>query len=140
MFLLYHSDGCNTSETVFHWCYVSDLHTTHAVVCWVTTTSLHVPPSFAATKGCGTGVGRVLPFLAWRAVVERCTLIREMAMLVFAPMGTRARRMDGVAWRRGSSGGAVTLVLQCRRCHHCHTLQENMLISDFFLMTLEKSS
>jgi hypothetical protein len=37
MFLLYHSDGCNTSETVFHWCYVNDLHTTHAVVCWVTT-------------------------------------------------------------------------------------------------------
>jgi hypothetical protein len=36
MFLLYHSDGCNTSETVFHWCYVNDLHTTHAVVCWVT--------------------------------------------------------------------------------------------------------
>jgi hypothetical protein len=37
MFLLYHSDRCNTSETVFHWCYVNDLHTTHAVVCWVTT-------------------------------------------------------------------------------------------------------
>jgi hypothetical protein len=36
MFMLYHSDGCNTSETVFHWCYVNDLHTTHAVVCWVT--------------------------------------------------------------------------------------------------------
>jgi hypothetical protein len=36
MFLLYHSDGCNNSETVFHWCYVNDLHTTHAVVCWVT--------------------------------------------------------------------------------------------------------
>jgi hypothetical protein len=33
---LYHSDGCNTSETVFHWCYVNDLHTTHAVICWVT--------------------------------------------------------------------------------------------------------
>jgi hypothetical protein len=39
MFLLYHSDRCNTSETVFHWCYVNDLHTTHAVVCWVTTIS-----------------------------------------------------------------------------------------------------
>jgi predicted nucleic acid-binding protein len=37
MFLLYHSDRCNTSETVFHWYYVNDLHTTHAVVCWVTT-------------------------------------------------------------------------------------------------------
>jgi hypothetical protein len=36
MFLLYHSNGCNTSETVFYWCYVNDLHTTHAVVCWVT--------------------------------------------------------------------------------------------------------
>jgi hypothetical protein len=36
MFLLYHSEGCNTSETVFHWCYVNDFHTTHAVVCWVT--------------------------------------------------------------------------------------------------------
>jgi hypothetical protein len=35
MFLLYHSDGCNTIERVFHWCYVNDLHTTHAVVCWV---------------------------------------------------------------------------------------------------------
>jgi hypothetical protein len=37
MFLLYHSDRCNTSEMMFHWCYVNDLHTTHAVVCWVTT-------------------------------------------------------------------------------------------------------
>jgi hypothetical protein len=37
MFLLYHPDRCNTSEMVFHWCYVNDLHTTHAVVCWVTT-------------------------------------------------------------------------------------------------------
>jgi hypothetical protein len=37
MFLLYHSDRCNTSETVFHWCYINDLYTTHAVVCWVTT-------------------------------------------------------------------------------------------------------
>jgi hypothetical protein len=37
MFLLYHSDRCNTSETVFQWCYVKDLHTTHAVACWVTT-------------------------------------------------------------------------------------------------------
>jgi hypothetical protein len=36
MFLLYHSDGCNTSEMGFHWCYVNDLHTTHTVVCWVT--------------------------------------------------------------------------------------------------------
>jgi hypothetical protein len=36
MFLLYHSEGCNTSETVFHWCYVNDWHTTHAVVWWVT--------------------------------------------------------------------------------------------------------
>jgi hypothetical protein len=36
MFLLYHSDGCNTSETVFNWFYVNDLHTTHTVVCWVT--------------------------------------------------------------------------------------------------------
>jgi hypothetical protein len=41
MFLLYHSDGCNTSETVFYWCYVNDLHTTHAVVCWVTALSSH---------------------------------------------------------------------------------------------------
>jgi hypothetical protein len=37
MFLLYHSDRCNTSQMVFHWCYVNDLHTTHAMVCWVTT-------------------------------------------------------------------------------------------------------
>jgi hypothetical protein len=36
MFLLYHSEGCNISGTVFHWCYVNDLHTTHAVVCWFT--------------------------------------------------------------------------------------------------------
>jgi hypothetical protein len=36
MILLYHSDGCNTGETVFHWFYVNDLHTTHAVVYWVT--------------------------------------------------------------------------------------------------------
>jgi hypothetical protein len=41
MFLLYHSDRCNTSEIVFHWCYVNDLHTTHAVVCWVTTGFFH---------------------------------------------------------------------------------------------------
>jgi hypothetical protein len=40
MFLLYHSDRCNTSEMVFHWCYVNDLHTTHAVVCWVTTVGI----------------------------------------------------------------------------------------------------
>jgi hypothetical protein len=40
MFLLYHSDRCNTSETVFHWCYVNDLHTTYAVVCWVTTLTM----------------------------------------------------------------------------------------------------
>jgi hypothetical protein len=39
MFLLYHSEGCNTSETVFHWCYVNDLRTTHAVVCWVSAES-----------------------------------------------------------------------------------------------------
>jgi hypothetical protein len=45
MFLLYHSDRCNTSETVFHWCYVNDLHTTHAVVCWVTTPEYEI--SFA---------------------------------------------------------------------------------------------
>jgi hypothetical protein len=44
MFLLYHSDGCNTSETVFHWCYVNDLHTTHAVVCWVTADICRVNP------------------------------------------------------------------------------------------------
>ena len=28
MFLLYHSEGCNTDGTVFHWCYVNDLSTT----------------------------------------------------------------------------------------------------------------
>jgi hypothetical protein len=37
MFLLYHFDRHNTSGTMFHWCYVNDLHNTHAVVCWVTT-------------------------------------------------------------------------------------------------------
>jgi hypothetical protein len=36
MFLLHHSEGCNTSEILFHWCYINDLHTTHAVVYWVT--------------------------------------------------------------------------------------------------------
>jgi hypothetical protein len=36
IFLLYHSNRCNTSVTVFHWCYVNDLHTTNVVVCWVT--------------------------------------------------------------------------------------------------------
>jgi hypothetical protein len=40
MFLLYQSDGCNTSEMVFHWCYVNDLHTTYAVICWVTTADI----------------------------------------------------------------------------------------------------
>jgi hypothetical protein len=43
MFLLYPSDQCNTSGMVFHWCYVIDLHTTHAVVCWVTTHSTNAP-------------------------------------------------------------------------------------------------
>jgi hypothetical protein len=28
MFLLSHSEGCNTSGTAFHWCYANDLHTT----------------------------------------------------------------------------------------------------------------
>jgi hypothetical protein len=28
MFLLYHSEGFNTSGMVFRWCYVNDLHTT----------------------------------------------------------------------------------------------------------------
>jgi hypothetical protein len=51
MFLLYHSDRCNTSEMVFHWCYVNDLHTTHAVVCWVTTTV----PRVAGGGGKGRG-------------------------------------------------------------------------------------
>jgi hypothetical protein len=27
MFLLYHSEGCNICEMVFHECYVNDLHT-----------------------------------------------------------------------------------------------------------------
>jgi hypothetical protein len=40
MFLLYHSDRCNSSEMVFHWCYVNELHTTHALVCWVTTVGI----------------------------------------------------------------------------------------------------
>jgi hypothetical protein len=40
MFLLYHPEGYNTSETVFHWCYVNDLRTTHVVVCRVTTFSV----------------------------------------------------------------------------------------------------
>jgi hypothetical protein len=40
IFLLYHSDRFNTSETVFHWCYVNDLHTTYVVVCWVTTVGI----------------------------------------------------------------------------------------------------
>jgi hypothetical protein len=56
MFLLYHSDGCNTSETVFHWCYVNDLHTTHAVVCWVTTITL--PAKVLRSSSCISGWGR----------------------------------------------------------------------------------
>jgi hypothetical protein len=31
---------------MFHWCYVNDLHTTHAVVCWVTTETKPSSPSF----------------------------------------------------------------------------------------------
>jgi hypothetical protein len=27
---------------VFYWCYVNDLHTTHAVVCWVTTLCINL--------------------------------------------------------------------------------------------------
>jgi hypothetical protein len=49
MFLLYHSDRCNTSETMFHWCYVNDLHTTHAVVCRVTTFFARVKPGTITT-------------------------------------------------------------------------------------------
>jgi hypothetical protein len=40
MFVLYHSEGCSTSDTMFHWCYVNDLHNTHEVVCWVTAASI----------------------------------------------------------------------------------------------------
>jgi hypothetical protein len=40
--MLYHSEGCNNSETVFHWCYVNDLRTTHTVVCWVTASTTAV--------------------------------------------------------------------------------------------------
>jgi hypothetical protein len=36
MFLLYHSDRCKTSGTLFHLCYINDLHTTYVVVCRVT--------------------------------------------------------------------------------------------------------
>jgi hypothetical protein len=46
MFLLYHSDRCNTSGMVFHWYYINNLHTTHAVVRWVTT---DLQPSFSLT-------------------------------------------------------------------------------------------
>jgi hypothetical protein len=34
---IYYSDGCNTNGTMFHWYYVNELHTTHVVVCQVTT-------------------------------------------------------------------------------------------------------
>jgi hypothetical protein len=37
MFLLYHYEGCNTSGTVFYWCYINNLHTTPCR--WLTTTS-----------------------------------------------------------------------------------------------------
>jgi hypothetical protein len=50
MFLLYHSDRCNTSEVVFDWCSVNDLHTTHAVVCWVTTLIIRSEPIKGATE------------------------------------------------------------------------------------------
>jgi hypothetical protein len=58
---LYHSDRCNTSETVFHWCYVNDLHTIHAVVCWVTTLPLSRPQEEASTVRlrCRVGVGSI---------------------------------------------------------------------------------
>jgi hypothetical protein len=54
MFLLYHSEGCNTSEIVFPWCYVNDLHTTHAVVCWVTTPGV-MAQVVRSKGGCGGG-------------------------------------------------------------------------------------
>jgi hypothetical protein len=56
MFLLYYSEGCNTSETVFHWCYVSDLHTTHAVVCWVTAELWLFHPSLFVEKKSYEGI------------------------------------------------------------------------------------
>jgi hypothetical protein len=62
MFLLYHSDRCNTSETVFHWCYVNDLHTTHAVVCWVTTSPRSAADPFSwLAAACPAGGGSLLP-------------------------------------------------------------------------------
>jgi hypothetical protein len=70
MFLLYHSDRCNTSEMVIHWCYVNDLHTTHAVVCWVTTSF----PWSTWGRGChrhGQGSGRLCCYnLRWSWSIE----------------------------------------------------------------------
>jgi hypothetical protein len=40
MFLLYHFDLCNTSGAMFHWFYVNDVHTTHVVVCRITTVGI----------------------------------------------------------------------------------------------------
>jgi hypothetical protein len=64
MFLLYHSDRCNTSETVFYWCYVNDLHTTHAVVCWVTTVG-SLPLAIVV-------VASLLSTLSYLSLVKRC--------------------------------------------------------------------
>jgi hypothetical protein len=65
MFLLYHSDRCNTSEMVFYWCYVNDLHTTHAVVCWVTTpgTTPLGPTLQGNAKTKQRGSGERMPFI-----------------------------------------------------------------------------
>jgi hypothetical protein len=93
MFLLYHFDRCNTSETVFHWCYVNDLHTTHPVVCWVTTRT-------STTCRRRIGSGRHTRARGTSATSARCGACPSASALCGAWLATRMSQAmrRAVAW------------------------------------------
>jgi hypothetical protein len=94
MFLLYHSDRCNTSETLFHWCYVSDLHTTHAVVCWVTIIPLsgRVPGRASGPSWSRVDNGGGLQYVSLKSVISP---------RVFTTKGIYRQKGDVRGWTRG---------------------------------------
>jgi hypothetical protein len=86
MFLLYHSDQCNTSGTVFHWCYVNDLHTTHAVICWVTTFTLLAFSMVIVANASLTTIGPKR-----KCVGDIFALIPKCILYVIGPLGTKIK-------------------------------------------------
>jgi hypothetical protein len=90
MFLLYHSEGCNTSETVFHWCYVNDLHTKYAVVCRVTATVWRDSPVPTLPA----------PICLWVVCHPESHCLPPMLHHVFATFHRRAAR-DSIDGERG---------------------------------------